>query len=285
MAVDGTGLLVRCSRAAARTGMHAPDGTPTGALMLFASSLSSMAREVQPDRMLVAWDGPKAREWRRKICPEYKAGRPEFPDKRPVEGGQVREFCGAAGIAQWSLDEFEADDLLAAACRLAARDLPGTRVMVVSDDRDVLQLAEADRVYVRTLGKEGRVIEEEEVTCEWGVSPVHLPKLRALAGDASDGVPGLPRTGPMRALQVLRAAGLAWPLPAASVPDPALYSQVLAWHDVMNLNGAPEVPEAHDVTGVLDIRQTHWKRGNVLPVLEKYAMRSLAERWSKGTLW
>lgn len=283
LAVDGTGLFVRCSRAAVRTGMTAPDGTPTGALLMFANSLSAVLREMQPERLLIAWDSGPVR-WRQKIWPGYKAKRPALP-KDLREFDAVREFCNAGLFAQWAMEDFEADDLLAAACRLAARDLPGETVVVCSDDRDVLQLIEPGRVLVRTTGKNGRFIGFEDVRDEWGCLPGDLPKLRALAGDASDGIPGLPGTGPLRALHVLRQAEFRWPIPAAFVPDPVQHALVLAWHDIMTLHGAPETPEAHDDTGVLDIRRTHWERGNVLPVLEKYAMRSLTERWSKGNLW
>jgi len=285
MAVDGTGLLVRCSRAAARTGMHAPDGTPTGALTLFVGSLASMVREVRPLYFLVAWDGANGRAWRRAICPEYKANRLPFPDKRPVESEQVREFCTAAGIAQWCMDDFEADDLLAAAARLSGRDLPGCDVVLCSDDRDVLQLIEPGRVRVRTFGSGGMTADTLSVIEEWGVYPEHLPSLRALAGDPSDGIPGLPGVGPVRAALMLQQAGFSWPLPEAVLPDPAQHAQAQAWHDIMTLHGAPETPEGHDATGILDIRQTAWTRGNILPVLEKYGMRVLAERWSKSALW
>jgi 5'-3' exonuclease len=285
MAVDGTGLLVRSSRAAARTGLTAPDGTPTGALTLFANSLASLIREVQPTHLVVAWDGGNSRAWRRKIVPGYKANRPAFPDKRPVEGDQAREFCDAAGIAQWAIDDFEADDLLAAACRLSWRDLPDHYVALCSDDKDVLQLIEPGRVYVRTLGKDGMFIDAHTVLAEWSICPENLPKLRALAGDPSDGIPGLHGVGPVRALQMLQRAKFCWPLPEEVLPDPAAYSQALAWHDVMTLHGAPQLPEGHDATGILDIPQTAWKRGNILPVLEKYGMRKMAERWSQGTFW
>lgn len=285
MAVDGTGLLVRCSNAAARTGLAAPDGTPTGALTLFANSLSSMTRQYRPTHLVVAWDGAGGREWRRKIVPEYKAGRHAFPDKRPAESVQAGEFLDAAGIAQWHMDGFEADDLLACACRSAYRHLRELDVLVCSDDKDALQLAEAGRVYVRGLGRDARVWDAGLVQIEWGVDPQRLPMLRALAGDPSDGIPGLPGVGPARALMMLSRAKFAWPLPEKVLPDPALYSQALAWHDVMTLNGAPEFPEEHDATGILDIRETAWSPGNILPVLEKYGMRKMAERWHQGTFW
>lgn len=285
MAVDGTGLFMRSSRAAARSGMTALDGTPTGALTLFANSLAVMVREVAPTHLVVAWDsGVPGTSWRRRICPEYKAKRPALPrDLREFD--PVREFCDAAGIAQWAIGDFEADDLLAAACRLSRRDLPGHCVVFCSDDRDVLQLIEQGRSYVRTFGKDGIFLDDQAVTAEWGVHPENLPALRALAGDPSDGIPGLPGVGPARALRMLADCMLCWPLPELALPDPVQRAQVQAWHDVMTLHGAPEAPEGHDATGILDITKTAWTRGNILPVLEKYGMRKMAERWSQGTFW
>jgi DNA polymerase-1 len=124
MAVDGTGLFVRCAKAGRHTGMTAPDGTPTGAAVLFTSSLAAMVRELQPTHLMIAWDsGLPGTKWRRRICPGYKAKRPALPhDLREFE--VVRQICDAAQIAQWAIDDFEADDLLAAFCRRSRRDLP-----------------------------------------------------------------------------------------------------------------------------------------------------------------
>jgi DNA polymerase-1 len=286
MAVDGTGLYVRCSKAAAHARMTAPDGTPTGTLVLFASSLAALVRQVLPRHLLIVWDGGNGTAWRRKICPEYKANRTpaEYYPRDTREFGAVREFCDAAQIAQWCLDEFEGDDLLAAASRLAARDLPGTQVVLCSDDADVLQLV-TDRVWVRYFGADGVIRDPDGVRYAWGVDPRYLPMLRALSGDASDGIPGLPGIGPLRAARILYATGCAWPLPATAVPDPAQYAQVLAWHDVMNLNDPPQAPEDHDERGVLNILKTEWTPGNILPVLGKYGMNRMAERVIKGTFW
>ena len=285
LAVDGTGLLVRCSNAAARTGMTAPDGTPTGTLTLFAQSLASLTREVSPSHLLVAWDGARAREWRRAICPGYKQNRPEFTGKRPAEGDQVREFLDAAGAAQWSMDEFEADDLLAAACRLSRDRLPGTGVIVASGDKDMLQLAEPLRVWVRPLGAREPLLSAEEIELTWGVAPAWLPRLRALAGDPSDGIKGIRGVGPHIAVRMLALSSGKWPLPPEILPPGQERDSVAAWHSVMDLIHPPVSPEDRDETGLLDIRKTEWLRGNVLPVLERYGMRKMAERVTKGTFW
>jgi DNA polymerase-1 len=285
MAVDGTGLFVRCSRAAARSGMTAPDGSPTGAAVLFTNSLAVLAREIGPTHLVIAWDsGLPGTSWRRRICPEYKAKRPA-PPRDLREFDPVREICDAAGITQWAIDDFEADDLLASAYRLSSLRLPGHCVVFCSDDRDVLQLIEPGRTYVRTFGKDGMFLDAQTVMAEWGVYPENLPALRALAGDPSDGIPGLPGIGPARALRMLANYRFCWPLPTEAIPEPGQRALVQAWHDVMTLHGAPERPEEHDDTGMLDIARTAWTRGNILPVLERYGMRAMAERWKKGPFW
>lgn len=289
MAVDGTGLYVRCSKAARHTGMTAPDGTPSGALTLFAQSLAAMVRRNRPDRLLVAWDGGRGTAWRRQVCPEYKRNRARaapgyYPPADTREFDAVREFCNAAQIEQWSLDDFEGDDLLAAASRLAARDLPGTRVLLVSDDKDILQLAVDGRVWISALGRDGAQADAETVELLHGVRPEHLPMLRALAGDPSDGIPGIRGIGPVAAVRMLHQAGFRWPAVLEMLPEddrPAADS----WFRVMDLNDPPESPEDQDKTGILDIRKTEWERGNILPVLEKYGMRSMAERWQEGRFW
>lgn len=289
LAVDGTGLYVRCSRAAQRHPLTAPDGTPTGALLMFAGSLAAVVREVQPERLLITWDGPGGVAWRRETCPEYKRNRAPYDrwsaerDMRPFDA--VREFCGAAAIEQWSLDDFEGDDMLAYASREAARLLPATQVIIASDDKDTWQLAERDRVWVRALGRDGGLVDDTYIETATGVPPEHLPKLRALSGDPSDGIAGVAGVGPVRALTMLRQARYEWPLPEAVLPEASQREAADRWYAVMNLLDPPKRPEDTVVSGILDIRKTHWKRGNVLPVLERYGMNHLAERYSKGLLW
>lgn len=286
--VDGTGLYVRSSKAAQHLGLTGPDGTPTGALTLFAKSLAVVLREIRPTHVMIAWDsGRSGTEWRRRIVPEYKGNRPRYSSgSRDIrEFDAIRLLCDAAGFAQWAIHDFEADDLLGTFFRKTRAEFPEGYVTLVSDDRDVLQLCEQGRVGVRHFGRDGRTLTAWDVKSEWGVYPELLPALRALMGDPSDGIPGLAGVGPFRAGNILREAGYSWPPPAEALPDPSQYSQALAWHDVMTLHGAPERPEDHDPTGFLDIRKTAWERGNILPVLESYAMRALAERWMKGDLW
>lgn len=284
LAVDGTGMLVRCHRAAQKTGpLTADDGTPTGTLMMFISSLAKKLRIIQPDYAVVAWDGPDARQWRRELYPPYKANRPDYwPDSPDLRLAQ--EFCRSASIRQLTVPGFEADDILAAVHRLA---VGGASVVVVSDDQDLLQLLEDDRTFVTGLAFD-KVLAKADVEHEWRVPPWWLPALRALSGDASDNIPGLPGIGAARAAQILRAADFEWPPPVLSPDDK---DKVTTWRKVMELLEPPKRPEHVDAAGMDYFRlpgHAEWHRedpGAVRIFLGKYQLSRLAERLSDGRLW
>jgi 5'-3' exonuclease len=291
MAVDGTGLLVRCNRAAARTGkpLTADDGTPTGTLMMFIGSLARKLREIRPDYLVIAWDGPHSRLWRQKICPEYKANRPDQWDGSP--GFRlVSEFCQAASILQLTVPGFEADDVLASVQRRIAETAPAAWLTIVSDDADLLQLLGDEMTAVRGLSFD-EPLTGPDVERIYGVLPWWLPAARALAGDASDNIPGLPGVGPFIAAQWIRDGGLVWPLPEHLLPDPAWRAQVEAWRSVMELIRPPHRPEDEPAVGMkyFDLSERgEWHCEDPDPVrifLEKYQLRQLSERLLHGRLW
>jgi hypothetical protein len=142
-----------------------------------------------------------------------------------------------------------------------------------------------DQTWIRTIGRDGTLTDADSVELMYGVRPEHVPMLRALSGDRSDGIPGIPGIGPVSALRILTLARFRWPLPAALLKDEASRQAAGAWLSVMDLNNPPKRPEDYDKTGILDIRKTEWTRGNILPVLEKYEMRSMAERLLEGRFW
>jgi 5'-3' exonuclease len=276
---DGTGLLVRCSRASRASGLTADDGTPTGALLMFIASLARTARSVKPDRMVVAWDGPGARAWRQGIYPGYKQGRQDF-DFGSAEARQASDFCEAAGIAQWIVAGFEADDLMAFACRSSK---PGTSVFLASDDADALQLV-SDQTRVITMRRMWRAA---DVETEWRVPPERLVMLRALVGDRSDGIPGLRYIGPVRALRLMRQANFAWPLPDRFFHGPEEASLVSGWHSIMDLADPLRRPE-ESASFAADVMECAWappEHDKVLPVLERWGLSAISERSVKGGLW
>lgn len=287
LAVDGTGMLVRCHRAAGNaTPLTAADGTPTGTLMMFIGSLSKKLRLLQPDYAVIAWDGPHARQWRQELYPPYKANRPDYWEDSP-DLRLVQEFCRSASIRQLTVPGFEADDLLASVQRWAAEHLPDTAVTIVSDDHDLLQLTAEDSVTVTGLSFD-QVLTAADVEADWGVPPWWLPALRAMAGDESDNIPGLPGVGPLRAASFLRDNDFAWPPYWLAERD---QQQVITWRKVMELIIPPQRPEHEDHAGTDFFRlpgQAEWHRddpGQVLLFLRKYQLSRLAGRLSDGRLW
>lgn len=288
LAVDGTGLLVRCSRAARRTApMSAADGTPTGALLMFISSLAKNLRVIRPHHVLVAWDGPGARAWRQDLYPGYKASRPA-QDGDGAELRLARDFCAAASLRQLTVPGFEADDLLAAVQRELAMHRNDYRLVVHSDDSDLLQLL-ADEMTVITGSNSGAYLTATDVLSGWRVPPWWLAPLRALAGDDSDGIPGLPMIGPQRAAHLLASAGWRWPLPAEALPDPGQRAQVAIWRDIMELIEPPRRPEDETGEGYFSVDfRSEWTRPDndvVRDFFSTFQLASLSERLSNGRLW
>ena len=281
LAVDGTGLLVRCCRAPRSRELFASDGTPTGALMMFIASLSRAVKLIVPTHLLVAWDGATAAEWRRAIYPPYKGGRNGFDINGP-EASQVSGFLDAAGVRQCRISSFEADDILAAVAR--TRLLPtDARVILHSDDADVLQLADAPRV---TVYRGHALADQIDVLRDWGVTPRQLTMLRALAGDRSDGIAGIPGVGPKRAMRMLREAEFSWPKVIGSLSGESRgVAEACYW--VMDLIDPPRRPEESTLFGN-DVINCAWnppEHAKVLPLLERYELSAIAERSRTGLLW
>jgi 5'-3' exonuclease len=287
--VDGTALYVRSSRAAQRTGMNT-DGIPTGTLTLFTHSLARLLRVHQPGHVLIGFDGPGSRDWRRKIWPGYKAGRPDPPSDDTGEHRQVLRLCDAAGLQAVFYAGYEADDVIAWGWRVL-REAPGgpEDIVIASDDADLHQLlCREPRVRQVPLSAGGKVMDYGAVVSKYGCEPDQLPSLRALAGDPSDGIPGVRGTGPVRALRILREKD--WELSAAAeTMDPGQAGLVAAYRDIVDL---VKPLQAIDYEPGMDrfplMQAAEWSSGNKDGAANFFAdmrmLRTLA-KLEAGSLW
>jgi 5'-3' exonuclease len=159
----------------------------------------------QRDRKLVAvcCDSPKS--WRKQKHPSYKANRPEKDHVAVAELERVKERLRADGLLLWEATGFEADDVIATACKLA--DQSGMDVLVASADKDLLQLVSHARSVRIISTKTGKVMLEEDVREKLGVLPPLVRDWLALVGDTSDNVEGVPGVGQKRASEMLNAWG------------------------------------------------------------------------------
>ena len=202
--IDGNSLLHRAFHALPP--MNSRDGTPTSALFGFLSMLIKVINEEQPDGLLVAFDehGPT---FRHELYKEYKAGRAETPDDLRAQFPILRELLPQMGIQTASWPGIEADDILGIFSRKARQ--AGTRSLLVTGDRDALQLVDQDVTLLLT--KKG-ISETLRVTPQvlfelYGVSPEGMVEVKSLMGDASDNIPGVPGVGEKTALKLIQQYG------------------------------------------------------------------------------
>jgi 5'-3' exonuclease len=143
--------------------------------------------------------------FRNRLWPGYKTGagiEPDLLSQFPL----LEETLSAAGIVVWPMIEFEADDALAAAAIVAARDPRVERVVICTPDKDLAQCVSGMRIV--QLNRRTRfTFDEAGVMRKFGVRPVSIPDYLALVGDSADGYPGLPGWGPRSAAAVLAKFG------------------------------------------------------------------------------
>jgi len=169
--------------------------------------------------------------FRNDLWPGYKTGAgidPDLLSQFPL----LEEALGALGVAVWPMVEFEADDALAAAADLAARDPRVDRVVICTPDKDLAQSVRGTRVV--QMDRRTRTVRDEDgVKAKFGVAPASIPDYLALVGDAADGYPGLPGWGAKSTAGVLsRFARLEdipddWRTWNANVMSPASLSRTL----------------------------------------------------------
>ncbi len=139
--------------------------------------------------------------FRNGLWPGYKTGEGIEPDLL-AQFNLLEEVLSAAGVVVWPMVEFEADDALAAASTIAARDARVERVIICTPDKDLAQCVRGARVV--QLNRRTRVtFDEAGVIQKFGVSPESIPDYLALVGDAADGYPGLPGWGAKSSAAVL----------------------------------------------------------------------------------
>jgi len=197
--IDGANAVYRAFFAIPN--LRAPDGSPTGAAYGFVTMLIKVLRDEKPTHVVVASD-PRGGSFRRRIYPEYKAGRDAQPEDLTAQLPLVAEFCAAFSVPMLEVPDFEADDVIATLVETAPE---GAEVCIVSTDKDLMQLV---RPGVELLdGVKGRRIDSAAVEERFGVPPNQLLDMRALVGDPSDNIPGVKGIGEKGAAKLIREFG------------------------------------------------------------------------------
>ena len=206
MIIDGNSIANRAYYGV-RT-LNAPDGTPTNAIFGFLNIFNRLIAELAPDAVSVTFD-LKEKTFRHKAFETYKAQRKGMPEDLAVQMPVLRQVLEAMNIHCYTCPGYEADDILGTAGRICEEQ--GWECIVVTGDRDSLQLV-TDKVTVCLIKTRGGQTETllytpESFFAEYGFPPERMIDLKALMGDSSDNIPGVPGIGEKTANDLMKAYG------------------------------------------------------------------------------
>ena len=268
--------------------LTAPDGTPVNAVRGMLDFLTRLLDDVRPAALAACWDDDWRPQWRVDLIPSYKAHRvveevpagtdvEETPDPLAAQVPVIREALELLGVAVVGAEHYEADDVIGTLTERWAGP-----VDIVTGDRDLFQLVEADRpvrvLYTaRGVGRH-EVVNAAEVRRRYGVGPEQYADFAALRGDASDGLPGVKGIGDKSAASLLSAHGdLAGVRAAAERPGgwlgPAQRRALIAAADYLDV--APTVVR---VARDIDLGDPDLSIGPA----DADGVAALAEQWGLG---
>jgi DNA polymerase-1 len=182
---------------------------PINAVYGLLGGIIKMMRDLQPARIVAAFDVPEVPTFRHRAYPSYQAQR------GPLGGEKAEDFAcqvsiaeqilPALGVPALSQPGYEADDVMGTVAR-GVQSRSGAAILV-STDRDLLQLV-GNGIEIVVPGAAGLRIQDAQAVRERiGVTPEHVPTFKSLAGDASDNIPGVPGIGPKTAVSLVETYG------------------------------------------------------------------------------
>ena len=204
--IDGNNLIFRSYYATAYSGnlLKNSKGMPTNALYGFVNMINKIIADENPTYMAVAFDIGK--NFRKEKYAFYKEGRKKTPDELHMQEPYARRLLHAMGIPYFELCPYEADDIIGTLANMVMEDksFVGT---IISSDRDLLQLISPE-VEMKLLKQKDFIrYNKETFTLDYGIDPIKIIDLKALAGDASDNIPGVKGIGEKTALNLLQTYG------------------------------------------------------------------------------
>ena len=177
------------------------NGVPTNALTGFMNIYFKLMKEEKPDRIAAAFD-LKAPTFRHKLYADYKGTRHGMPDELAAQMPLIKDILRSLGVSVLEVEGYEADDIIGTLSRAAAEQ--DADCVISTGDRDSFQLVN-DRVTVRLASnKEDIYYTPEKINEVYGVTPREMLEVKALMGDSSDNIPGVPGIGEKTALSLIQ---------------------------------------------------------------------------------
>lgn len=200
--IDGNSLLNRAFYATKL--LTTRDGTPTNAVFGFIKLLLKIIQDNKPDRLIVTFD-LKAPTFRHKMYDGYKATRKPMPDDLVVQVGMLKSLLHSMNITMCEKEGYEADDLIGT----LSHAFSDTHSIVITGDRDAYQLVDdlTDVFITKTGVSELLKLNKNNFEQLIGYKPSQVIDMKALMGDSSDNIPGVPGVGEKTALNLLLKYG------------------------------------------------------------------------------
>lgn len=281
--IDGNSLAYRAFYALPDT-MRTTTGITTNAIYGFTTMLLKILED-KPDFVAISFDRPEP-TFRHKEYKEYKATREKAPPTLHEQIPYVKEMAQAFAIPIYEITGFEADDVIGTLAIEAEKE--GYEVIILSGDLDPLQLVNKKiKVLTTRKGLTDTVLYgEKEVEERYGLKPEQLIDFKALKGDASDNIPGVPKVGEKTAADLLKEFGSLENIykNLDKIKKPALQENLknnlllaeLSKRLATIVTNVPLHIEFKDAErGEID-----WKK--VLPLFEKLEFESLVKKYSRG---
>ena len=185
--------------------LSSTDGQPIGGVQGFLKILQKLTREVNPDKIIICWDGFGGSKKRRKIVKGYKEGRKPIRLNRTIKNlseyevlenkiwqqSRLMDYLNATPAIQLMLDGVEADDIISYVVQHSS--LGGWQKVIISSDKDFYQLCDNETIIYRPVQKE--ILNKNDVLEKFGIHPVNFALARSIAGDKSDNLPGVDGVG------------------------------------------------------------------------------------------
>ncbi len=203
LAIDGNSIINRAFYGIRL--LSNKNGQYTNAVYGFINILLKLISENRPDGVAVAFD-LKAPTFRHKQYSEYKAGRKPMPEELKTQFPIIKQWLSLAGYTCVECEGFEADDILGTLS--AAAQTSGNTCIIATGDRDSLQLVSDSTHVLLTVTRMGQNeitdYTPEQLFLKYGLKPAEMIELKALMGDSSDNIPGVPGIGEKTASDLIK---------------------------------------------------------------------------------
>ncbi len=210
--IDGKSIFYRGYYAMGALSLS--DGTPTGGIYGFAAIAMEIVKRLDPYQVVVAWDSKTSTAKRKALFADYKAGRVKPGDDFYAQIPLLQELVASLGWSFVEVDEYEADDIIGTLSRQADAVMGADgkceyETFIISSDLDMLQIVDENTRMWRVLKGFSDIeeIDVSEVEAKYGILKPQFLDLKALKGDNSDNIPGVPGIGEKTAVKLLNEYG------------------------------------------------------------------------------